>query len=252
MKLFRAQFRGIPVLTQGEQAVSAEATAALPEYEAKGQKVLEDAYSEYQHIVIAEDPDHGRILYLDEDLQIAESDHNYNDAMVRPLVETESLGEVLILGGGDGGVLKAVVDKGAEHATMVDIDEKVVELSREYLPALCADVFEHDEADLIIGDAFAYLDKPRRYDAIIYDLTMEPVREDQSHGEFMEEIFGKGAKHLRDDGVFSMQCCSEHQPELRMEIRRRLGHHFDEVEDRVVTVPSYGERWIFASAARPR
>ena len=232
--------------------MSAEATAALPEYEARGQKVLEDTHSEYQHIVIAEDPDYGRILYLDEDLQIAESDHSYNEAMVRPLVEADSLGEVLILGGGDGGVLKTVVEEGAARATMVDIDEKVVELSREYLPALCADVFERDEADLIIGDAFAYLDKPQRYDAIIYDLTMNPVREDQSRGEFTEEIFGKVAEHLRDSGVFSMQCCSEYQPELRAEIKRRLGHHFDEVEDRVVAVPSYGERWIFASAARPR
>lgn len=222
-----------------------------PEYVTRGQQIVEELESDYQRIVIAYDPAYGHVLYLDDDLQIAESDHAYNQAMIEPIAQAGLLDRVLILGGGDGGVLKAAVHNRAREATLVDIDSKVVELARKYLPGLCEDAFDAPNARVIIGDAFTWLDEAAGYDAIVYDLTMEPVREHQTRLEFIEEIVGRIAASLKPEGMLTMQCCSEHQPELRSEIHDALSRHFTAVSDHPVEVPSYHERWIFANARYP-
>lgn len=227
-------------------------TPGAPEYITRGQEIVEDLHSDYQHIVIAHDPDYGYVLYLDDDMQIAESDAAYHRAVTDPIIQAGLMGRVLILGGGDGGVLKAAVHAGAKEATLVDIDAKVVELARTYLPGLCEDAFDAPNARVVIGDAFAWLDGGAGYDAIIYDLTMEPVRENQSRLEFIEEIVSRTAASLQPEGMLTMQCCSEHQPKLRDEIHQALTRHFTAVSQRPVVVPSYHERWIFAGARYPR
>lgn len=223
----------------------------LPEYVTRQQRIVEDTRSAYQHIVIAHDPAFGHLLYLDDDLQIAESDESYNQAMVRPALATGNLGEVLILGGGDGGVLNAALRAGAHHATMVDIDAEVLAFARRYLPNLCGDAFDHERATVVIGDAFEFLAEDGRYDAILYDLTMDPVREGQTRDEFIDEMVDRIAASLKPGGILSMQCCSEHDHELRTRIVAALRRRFGTVEDRLVVVPSYGERWVFASAHHP-
>ncbi len=225
---------------------------AMPEYIARGFPVLKELQSDYQHIVISETPEYGRMLFLDGDLQIAESDEIYHQTMIEPLVRRDALGKVLILGGGDGGVLKAALREGAERAVLVDIDPMVVEMSARYLPRVCEDAFQADNAELVIGDALGYLEQTPPCDGIVYDLTMEPVGADEDRSAFIARVLDNVVDRLTPDGVFSMQCCSEHQPELREELMEALAQRFKQVEDRVVDVPSYGERWVFASAVGPR
>ncbi len=222
-----------------------------PEYVTREQRIVEDVHSDYQHIVVAHDPDYGHVLYLDDDLQIAESDGAYNTAMVDPLARAGCLNRVLILGGGDGGVLNAAVAAGAREATLVDIDARVLEIAQRYLPELCGQAFHAPGARVVTGDALAWLDASRGYDGICYDLTMEPVRAGQSRLAFIEEITDRIARSLGDGGMLTMQCCSEHQPQLRDEIHSALMRHFRSVSDRPVVVPSYHERWIFAAARYP-
>lgn len=222
-----------------------------PEYITRGQRIVEDFHSEYQHIVVAYDPEYGHVLYLDDDLQIAESDHAYNRAMIDPLVQAGLTGRLLILGGGDGGVLKAAVRSNVRDATLVDIDAKVLDLAQRYFPGLCEDAFNAANARVVVGDAFAWLDEASGYDGIVYDLTMEPVRENQSRLEFIEEIVGRIAASLQPEGMLTMQCCSEHQLQLRREIHDALSRHFTAVADYPVVVPSYHEQWIFAHARYP-
>lgn len=226
-------------------------STTTPEYITRNQRIVEDLHSDYQHIIIAHDPKYGHVLYLDDDLQIAESDHAYNRVLIDPIVQAGLLDRVLILGGGDGGVLKAAVRGNAREATLVDIDGKVVELARQYFPGLCEDAFEAESARVVIDDAFAWLDGAHGYDAIVYDLTMEPVRENQSRLDFIEEIVGRIADSLKPEGMLTMQCCSEHQPGLREEIHQALGRHFRTVSDYAAEIPSYHERWVFASARYP-
>ncbi|MBK1735279.1 spermine synthase [Halorhodospira abdelmalekii] len=220
-----------------------------PEYVRYNQTVVERRRSAYQEIVIAHDPVTGHLLYLDDDLQIAEADEPYNQAIISPLVSSGALGEVLILGGGDGGVLRAALDAGAARAVLVDIDAEVIELAKRYLPTLCGDAFERPGAEVVVGDAFAHLDAAECWDGIVYDLTMDPIRDDQPRTEYIREILGKISKRLRPGGVMSMQCCGTDEPGLREEIRAGLAATFSEWGDWEARVPSFDVPWIFAWAS---
>ncbi|BAU56426.1 spermine synthase [Halorhodospira halochloris] len=219
-----------------------------PEYVRYNQEVVERRSSAYQNIVIAYDPSVGHLLYLDDDLQIADADTPYNQAIISPLVDNDSYAESLILGGGDGGVLRGLLDAGAQRAVLVDIDGEVIELAKQYLPNLCGDAFERDGAEVIVGDAFAFLDAPDTWDGIVYDLTMDPIRVDQPRTDYICEIFAKVRRRLRPGGVMSMQCCGANEPGLREEIRAGLAATFPEWGDWEAEIPSFDVPWVFAWA----
>lgn len=234
--------------------------------------VLEDALlveavqSPYQLVEIAEHPVYGRQLVLDGDLQISESDAAYNVAMVAPLLRLDSVERVVILGGGDGGVLRELLHsfdqagRPVQQATLVDIDQAVIDLSREHLPRLCGDAFEHPRAEVLVGDAFEYIADQRDLDAVIYDLTMDPVREEQPRPEFIAEILDKVEDSLRPGGVFSMQCCGvglnneadrADRQALLGEIRAAVDARFRGRIEQDVLVPSYEDLWTFLCAVKP-
>lgn len=77
---------------------------------------------------------------------------------------------MLVIGGGDGGVLREVVKhECVEEATLVDIDEAVPRVSKKYLPGMAIG-FEHPKVKVHIGDGFEFLkDKVNQYDVIITD-----------------------------------------------------------------------------------
>jgi len=224
----------------------------VPEYIQYGQRVLTTRRSDYQHIVIAEDERLGRVLYLDDDLQIAEADQPYNRAMVEPLDRHGCLGRVLILGGGDGGVLREAIAGGADEAILVDIDRAVIELCRQYLPRLCGDAFEAPQARVVVDDALTWLHREDVYDGIIYDLTMEPFSKAQGRTEFIDQTLALAGQRLRPGGTFTMQCCGSNEPALREEIRQGLEQRFETWEDKTVSIPSYDVGWVFAWARHPR
>ncbi len=223
-----------------------------PEYVRYNQTIVERHRSPYQDIVIAYDPAVGHLLYLNDDLQIANADEPYNRTLIEPLRQRGAVGDVLILGGGDGGALRALLDAGARRAVLVDIDAEVIELSRQYLPDLCGDAFDRESAEVVVGDAFARLEAEERWDGIVYDLTMDPVREDQPRTAYIREILGKIARRLRPGGVMSMQCCGTDEPGLREEIRAGLDHTFAEWNDWEVQIPSFDIPWVFAWARAPQ
>lgn len=219
-----------------------------PEYVRYNQTVVERRRSPYQEIVIAHDPSLGHLLYLDDDLQIADADEPYNQAITRPLIEGGALGEVLILGGGDGGALRALLNAGARRAVLVDIDGEVIALARRYLPSLCGDAFDRPGAEVVVGDAFVYLDDEAQWDGIVYDLTMDPIREEQPRTAFIKEVLAKIAQRLRPGGVMAMQCCGADEPGLREEIRAGLEGTFDAWGDWEAQIPSFDTPWVFAWA----
>lgn len=213
--------------------------------------------SPWQRIEILQHPIHGNQLVIDGDLQISESDLAYNTAMTAPLLTLPECRRVAILGGGDGGVLNKLLlafdrlDKPLERVTLIDIDAEVIELCRHWLPRLCGEAFEDPRAEVIVGDAFAWLDEVRGLDAVIYDLTMDPVREGVSRPDFIQEILEKIHAALRPGGVVSLQACGEWQPDrarLLAELREGLDARFSERQEQVVMVPSYEELWTFMAA----
>ncbi|MEY1661696.1 hypothetical protein [Isoalcanivorax beigongshangi] len=218
--------------------------------------LLERRRSEWQHIAIYQHPVYGNQLWIDDDLQISESDFAYNSAMVAPLLTLEHCQQVAILGGGDGGVLNYLLatwdqlQRPLARATLIDIDGAVIDLCRKWMPVQWGDAFDDPRAAVVVGDAFAWIEQARDLDAVIYDLTMDPVRDDLSQRQFIDQLFAHVRAALRPGGVFSLQACGEWDPDssaLLATLRERLGAMFGEVREQTVMVPSYGELWTFIS-----
>lgn len=194
---------------------------------AEATTLLADEQTGFQHAVVSRHPRYGAQLFLDDDLQISESDTAYGVAMTSPLLALRRMERVAILGGGDAGVLNELIRTleplGAlpSELSMVEIDPRVMALSREHLPALCGDAFDSPHANIVTGDAFAWIAQARDLDAVIYDLTMDPVREGQTRAEFITRIMGHIARALRPGGVLSMQCCGHGREDAADRATRR-------------------------------
>jgi len=250
--------------------------ASAPEFEAPSlsgpvQPSIEDAtllkrlVSPYQLIEIMHHPEYGNMLVIDNDLQIAESDHIYGQAMVAPLKALPTIQRVLIMGGGDGGVLQELLKTADSfgwpllQATMADIDNEVMKTSRQFLPKLNAGAFNDRRANVLVEDGFAHLKKSRDLDAVIYDLTMTPVTEGHSRTTFIEETLSDINCSLKPGGILSMQCCGEGETgpfigkaneRLLEEIRYYVDRFFTDRRENQVAVPSYQEKWTFLSAKK--
>ena len=117
--------------------------------------------------------------------------------------------KVLVIGGGDGGVLREVVKhETVESATLVDIDEAVIRLSKKYLPGMSVG-FQHPSVSVHVGDGFQYLkDKKNEFDVIITD-SSDP--EGPAEALFQKDYFELLNGALRDGGVITTQGC-KHPP----------------------------------------
>ena len=101
------------------------------------EKVLFEIKTEHQHLQIIETPFMGRVMLLDGVVQTTERDEFiYHEMMVHvPLFAHPNPKRVLIIGGGDGGILREVLKhKNVEHVTQVEIDGSVIDMCKEYFP----------------------------------------------------------------------------------------------------------------------
>jgi spermidine synthase len=145
----------------------------------KADAILFENKTEHQHLIIFDNATFGRVMMLDGVVQLTTRDEFiYHEMMAH--VPLFALGDkarrVLIIGGGDGGVLREVLrHKSVERAVLVDIDRTVVDLSREYLPEISAGAFGDPRAEVIIADGVDFVNETdRRFDAVIVDST-EPI-----------------------------------------------------------------------------
>ncbi len=213
--------------------------------------------SPYQLIEIVRHPVYGAQLILDHDLQISESDFAYNTALCAAVMTLPACRHIAILGGGDGGVLNELLRAGertgkrAECVTMVDIDADVMALCERFMPTFCGNAFRHANAQIIVGDALAWLEQARELDAVIYDLTMDPIRDDMTRPEFIRHWLAAVKQALRPGGVISLQACGDNEPEretLLTELRHSIDDQFRDRREQEVMIPSFGEHWTFMAA----
>lgn len=164
--------------------------------------------SDFQDIGVFETTSHGRVLTLDGVIQITERDEFVYQEMLThvPLLAHGNAKNVLIIGAGDGGVLKHVLmHKGVERAVMAEIDGEVIRLSKEFLPGIGGDAWTNPRAEVIVGDGIDYVKKAATgsFDVIIVDST-DPI----GVGEvlFTDEFYENAARILADDGLIVNQC----------------------------------------------
>jgi spermidine synthase len=198
--------------------------------------------SAFQDIAIVETEQHGRVLLLDGVVQITEADEFvYQEMLVHvPLLAHGHAENVLIIGAGDGGVLRRVLQhRGVRRAVMIEIDGEVIRLCKEMLPAIGGSAWDDERAEVVVGDGIDYVTHApdAAFDAIIVDST-DPI----GVGEvlFTDGFYANCARILTARGVVVNQCGVPfmQSDELRDTSARRA-RCFPHVTAYVAAVPTY-------------
>lgn len=136
----------------------------------------------FQNVKIYHSPQYGNMLILDDDPNLAESDLIYTRTICGSGRENFKNRNILILGGGDGGILKELLKQNPAYVTMVEIDQVVIDASIKHLRGICDDAMDKLEGKnykVIVDDCIPWLEKyvkeGTKFDYVINDLTAIPV-----------------------------------------------------------------------------
>ncbi len=180
-------------------------------YDAHAQTLnIEEVYfedkSEHQHIIIFHNSKFGRVMALDGVVQTTEKDEFiYHEMLTHvPILAHGAAENILIIGGGDGGILReALRHTKINNITMVEIDEAVVDMCVKYLPNHSQGAFDNSKLNLVIADGARFVAETKdKFDVIIVDST-DPI----GPGEvlFQFEFYKNCKSLLNKDGIIVTQ-----------------------------------------------
>ncbi len=198
--------------------------------------------SAFQDIMVFESASHGRVMMLDGVAQITEADEFVYQEMLAhvPLLAHGRAKRVIIIGAGDGGVLRRVLQhRNVERAVMVEIDGEVIRLAKEFLPAIGGDAWTDPRAEVLVADGIDYVRRApdASFDVMIVDST-DPI----GVGEvlFTDEFYANAARILGPRGLVVNQCGVPFmQAEELHETARRRAKAFADNWAYVAAVPTY-------------
>lgn len=203
------------------------------------EEMLVDKQTDFQHLQIFENKTFGKVFTLDGMVMTTDKDEFvYHEMMAHvPLNAHPNPKNVLIIGGGDGGVLREVLKHDSvKHVKMVDIDDQVLKYAEELLGQIWP--AEDPRAEIVAGDGFMeIINSECKWDVIIADTT-EPV------GPAVE-LFTKGfyagiSKALREDGLFVAQTDNPwHSMDLIKKVNADVKEIFPTVKVYTANVTTY-------------
>jgi spermidine synthase len=217
-------------------------------------EVLYSGQSKFQSIDIINTGSFGICLVLDGKIQSSESDEFiYHEALVHPVMLAHPNPEkVFIAGGGEGATLREVLaHKTVKKVTMVDIDEEVVNVCRQFLPSFCQNSFDDPRAELHFTDARRYLEEnDDKFDVIIIDLP-DPLEGGPARLLYTQEFYHIVKQRLHSGGIISVQAESAGWTDLEnfTAIIHTLRTIFSIVCPYSTYMPSFTDVWGFASAS---
>ena len=223
------------------------------------ERVVAKVKTDFQEIEIVESSAFGRILLLDGHVQLASLDeHAYHESLVQiPLLNLKEPKAALVIGGGDGGVIRELCKHSTiEHIDMAEIDRGVVDTCREHLPELSAGAFEDPRVHLHITDAFEFVkNPPRKYDLIVADSTDVYEEEDGGLSEqlFTDAFYADCRRAMTEDGLIVTQADNLLFCPYSLEgIAAMFGRVFPKVGSYYGLVPSFGGYSGFCYASNGR
>ncbi len=172
----------------------------------RADKILHEVKTDHQHLVIFENEFWGKVLILDGVFQLTTRDEFvYHEMMAHvPLSALEEPQKVLIIGGGDGGVLREVLQHpSVTQATLVEIDQNVIDTSIAYYPEIGARAFADKRSNVVITDGRKFVaDAHAEYDVVISD-SSEPIG--PSAVLHTPDFFAACKNALKPGGIFVTQ-----------------------------------------------
>lgn len=220
----------------------------------KVDKHLRSAESEYQRIDIFESKEFGRILTLDGYLMVTEKDEYIYHEMIThiPMAVNPDITNVLVIGAGDGGTIRELTRYNhIKNIDMVEIDELVVEICREYLPQTACRLTD-PRVHIFYQDGLRFVrNKENEYDLIIVDST-DPFG--VGEGLFTKEFYGNCFKALKDDGILVNQHESTFYTSYANSMKRahsRIKSTFPIALVYQAHIPTYPSgHWLFGFASK--
>lgn len=203
-------------------------------------KILHVEQSKNQDILVFKSTEYGNVLVLDGVIQVTERDEFAYQEMITHLALNSHPNpkKVLVIGGGDGGVLREILKhETVEEAHLCDIDDSVIKVSKKYLPELSKS-YDDPKVHVHIGDGFEFLKKYQNtFDVIITD-SSDP--EGPAESLFQERYFKLLSDALTDKGVMTTQgeCIWLHLPLIK-EVVSDCKRVFPTVDYAYCTIPTY-------------
>lgn len=170
------------------------------------EKKLYEEKSEHQHLLIFQNSVFGRVLALDGVIQTTERDeYVYHEMLAHvPLLAHGNAKKVLVIGGGDGGIIREVTrHSNVEEIVLVEIDASVINFSKEHLPTLSNGAFDDPRVRIVIQDGCQFVKQSEeKFDVIICDST-DPIG--PGAVLFTAEFYGDCHHLLNEGGIFVNQ-----------------------------------------------
>lgn len=210
--------------------------------------------SDYQQIDILDTPEFGRVLALDGNVMLTERDEFIYDEMIThvPMSVHPNVQDVLVIGAGDGGVVKELARyENIKRIDLVEMDPQVVEACRAYLPEN-ASRLDDRRVHIYYDNALRFIRRCKEeYDLIIVD-SNDPFG--PSEGYFTREFYGICYNALREDGIMVNQQGSpfyKHDAEAMQRSHKRIVNTFPISRVYQAHIPTYAAGyWLFGFASK--
>jgi spermidine synthase len=213
---------------------------------------LHNEHTPFQHLAVVETHAYGRTLFLDGIIQTNETDEFvYHEMITHPALNTHgNPKQVLVIGGGDGGTIREIIKyPTVEKATLVEIDARVVENAREYLPTIsCA--LDDPKVEVRIEDGIKHVqERKNTYDVICVDST-DPIG--PAVGLFAKEFYQNIHDALTEDGIFVAQTESPwFNKKLMRQVHDDISSIFPITRVLLAFIPTYpGGMWTFTMGSK--
>ena len=210
--------------------------------------------SDFQRIDVFESKEFGRFLTLDGYMMLTEKDEFIYHEMIThvPLAVHPCVKKVLVIGAGDGGVIRELTRyTGIEQIDMVEIDPLVVEVCRKYLPQTSCRL-DDPRVSIFYEDGLKFIrSRENEYDLIIVDST-DPFG--PGEGLFTKEFYGNCYKALKEHGILVNQHESPFYADDAIACQRahkRIVESFPISRVYQAHIPTYPSgHWLFGFASK--
>lgn len=204
-----------------------------------------------QKLLILDTPRFGKMLVLDNVIQTTEADEKYYHEPLAhcPLLSHANPQKILIIGGGDGGLLKEAVKHPVKSIDLVEIDKEVITLTKKYMPDFASDCWDDPRLKIYIEDGARFVkNTKKKFDVILVD-SPDPIGPAKSL--FKTGFYLDCKKILNPGGIVIRQTGSSiFQPEEMPSNFRQMEELFPEVKVFVTAVPTYiGGYFTFVAAS---
>jgi len=206
----------------------------------KVKKVLDHHRSLFQDVLVFESESHGKVLVLDGVIQVTERDEfSYQEMIAHiPLYAHENPKKVLVIGGGDGGVLREIAKHpSVEEIVICEIDQGVIDVSKKYLPSLACG-YDDKRVTVHVMDGAKFMEEHQdAFDVIVTD-SSDPVG--PASILFETPFYNAMYKSLREGGIVCTQGeCMWLHLDLIKPLMHSISQKFTDVSYAYTTIPTY-------------